>query len=99
MKVKYLVYLLLAGCASSPEPIPIPRKAEPDFVRHLSQKDNLLYTYKLQTSRGTGYSLVEVDAERLCQSKWQLHAYPDTEPNCGSYNGMLPGCAIKFVCR
>lgn len=99
MRIEYLLALVLLGCASGSEPIPVATKPEPDFTRHITSKTHLLYTYKLQTERGTGYELAEADAEQVCQSKWGLHAWQRDQPNCGSYNTSAIGCAITFQCR
>ena len=96
-----LVFALLGliGCASNPEQKPNGTKQEPAYVRHITSKTHLLYTYKLQTERGTGYELAEADAEKVCQSKWRLHAVVRDQPNCGTYNNTAPGCAITFQCQ
>lgn len=99
MRIQYLLVVALIGCASSTEQKPVGTKPNPDFTRHITSKTHLLYTYKLQTERGTGYELAEADAEQVCQSKWGLHAWLRDQPNCGTYNDVPMGCAITFQCR
>lgn len=89
---------VFSGCASSPEQKPVTPKPE-KLVRHLTDKNSLLYTYPLNGERISGYEQAEADAERVCQTKWGLHAVERAQPSCGSYDGKYPGCAVTFRCQ
>lgn len=98
-RLAYLVPLLLAGCASSPDLKPIASKTEPVYVRHLTSKDDLLYTYRIHGDGATGYELAEADANKVCKSKWNLGARQKTQPSCGVYNSSQMQCAVTFQCQ
>lgn len=94
-----LCALILVGCASNQETKPIATKSEPVYVRHLTSKNDLLYTYRVHGDGATGYELAEADANKVCQSKFGLQAVAKTQPNCGVYNTSQMHCAVTFTCR
>lgn len=98
-RLPYLVLLLLAGCAFSLDQKPIASKSGPVYVRHLTSKDDLLYTYRIHGDGATGYELAEADANKVCQSKWNLGAIQKTQPSCGVYNASQMQCAVTFRCQ
>lgn len=99
MNIKYLLVLALVGCASNQETKPIATKSEPVYVRHLTSKNDLLYTYRVHGDGATGYELAEADAEKVCRSKWNLGAVESVRPNCGTYNASQMQCAVTFRCQ
>lgn len=99
MNIKYLLVLALVGCASNTETKPLATKQEPPYVRHMTSKTNLLYTYTLRGDGATGYELAEADAEKVCRSKWNLGAIESVRPSCGTYNAGQIACAVTFRCQ
>lgn len=94
-----LLSIALVGCASSPEQQPMAMKSEPIYVRHLTTKNDLLYTYKIHGDGPTGFELAEADANKVCRSKWGLSAAQKTQPTCGVYNTSQMNCAVTFKCQ
>ncbi len=90
---------VLFGCSTTQEIKPVATKPSPPFVRHLTTKTHLLYTYKLRIERSTGYELAEADAAQVCQTKWGLQAYESIRPNCVTNDANDVTCAVTFSCR
>lgn len=99
MNIKYLLVLVLMGCASGPDQKPMATKVEPPFVRVMATKTDIVYSYKIRGDGPTGFDLAELDAKRLCRSKWGLAAYQKTQVSCASYNNSATMCAVTFHCQ
>lgn len=99
MRIQYLLAVALIGCASSPGQKPTGTKPEPAYVRHITSKTHLLYTYKLRQDGATGYELAGTDAEKVCQAKWNLHAYEFTQPTCVTNDSNQTTCSVTFRCQ
>lgn len=99
MRIKYLLVLALIGCSTAQEIKPVATKPSPPFVRHITSKTHLLYTYRLRTERATGYELAEADATQVCKTKWGLQAYESIQPNCVTNDNNEVMCAVTFACR
>ena len=90
--------IVLMGCASSPEQEPMLTRSEPVYVRHLTTKNDLLYTYRIHGDGATGYEQAEADANKTCRSKWNLGVAHKTQPSCGVYNTSSMHCSVTFQC-
>jgi hypothetical protein len=99
MKIEHLLVLALIGCSSVQESKPVATAQSAPFVRHITSKTHLLYTYKLRTERATGYELAEADAAQVCQTKWGLRSYESIQPNCVTNDKNQVMCSVTFACR
>ena len=100
MKIKYLLVLLILGCANK-TPTYSDKPLEP--IRRVSAtKDDLLYNYSIGLGYPNGFEKVEANATEWCKRKYNLGAVPRTQSQCSVYPnpaGDRQVCTVSFKCQ
>lgn len=103
--MKYLIGLtaaLLTACATDKgAQLPKYDASEPQLKRVSAFKDDILYTYRID-SRGDGFSKAAADADRWCGQQGMM-VTARTNPTCKTAeyadNVQATHCAVSFKCQ
>lgn len=98
MRIGYLAVLLLIGCASNQEPKTIATTAYAPMTRHITSKNDLLYTYRIGLNYSNGYEKAMDNAAEWC-AKHKLGVIERLQPQCGVYKDQPTLCTVAFKCQ